>query len=240
MKTRLVKVVTGLVIGGLISFAASGIATANQIDKVVATTHTAAAQLQYLHDQIQSAMQGKNVQGVSTNVDTLRPIFKALKGAPLARAATEQTFKADGLAAHVQRELPGLGGLPDPIAIVTNLLQTLLGTVLDLVSGLLGSVPLPLPELPGLPGLPLPGLPLPLPLPGLPGADPGAVPAPAPLPLPLPAPPAAPEVPEAPAAPEAPEAPEAPAVPEAPEAPEAPAAPEAPVEPAAPLGALVP
>jgi hypothetical protein len=220
MKSRLGKIIAAVVVGGLLSVALSGIATARQMDQVIATTHTAAAQLQKLHDDLQAGMQAKNVGQVSKDVDALRPIFGQLKGAPLSRAATEQTFKADGVAAQVQRDLPGLGGLPDPIAIVTNLLQTLLSTVMDLVGGLLASAPIP---------LPLPNLPLPLPLPGAapgpePGAEPGLLPG---LPLPLPGltPPAAPEAPAAPAAPEAPAAPAAPEAPAAPAAPEAPAAP---------------
>ena len=170
MKSRLGKIIAAVVVGGLLSVALSGIATARQMDQVISTTHTAAAQLQKLHDDLQGAMQAKNVGTVSKDVDALRPIFGQLKGAALDRAATAQTFKADGIAAQVQRDLPGLGGLPDPVAIVTNLLQTLLSTVMDLVSGLLASAPLPLPlPLPGLPGAPggepglLPGLPLPLP-----------------------------------------------------------------------------
>jgi outer membrane murein-binding lipoprotein Lpp len=241
MKSRLAKIIAAVVVGGLLSFALSGIATARQLDQVVETTHTAAAKLQKLHDDLQAAMQVKNVGAVSKDVDAFRPIFGQLKGAPLSRAATEQTFKADGVAAQVQRDLPGLGGLPDPVSIVTNLLQTLLSTVMDLVSGLLASAPLP---------LPLPNLPLPLPLPGLPGAPGGEPGAPAPgglpglpLPLPLPLPglpggapsaPGAPEAPSAPAAPGAPEAPSAPAAPAAPAAPEAPAAPAAPAAPSAP------
>ena len=242
MKSRLAKIIAAVVVGGLLSVALSGIATARQMDQVVATTHTAAAQLQKLHDELQAAVQTKNVGAVSKDVDALRPIFGQLKGAPLSRAATEQTFRADGTAAQLQRDLPGLGGLPDPIAIVTNLLQTLLSTVMDLVGGLLASAPLPLPNLPlplPLPGLPggapggdpgLPGLPLPLPLPGAEPAAPAAPAVPA-----VPAIPAAPEAPAAPAAPEAPAVPAAPAAPEVPAAPAAPAIPAAPAAPAAPI-----
>ena len=169
-KSRLGKIIAAVVVGGLLSVALSGIATARQMDQVISTTHTAAAQMQKLHDDLQAAMQNKNVGIVSKDVDALRPIFGQLKNVPLSRAATEQTFKADGVAAQVQRDLPGLGGLPDPIAIVTNLLQTLLSTVMDLVGGLLASAPLP---------LPLPNLPLPLPggAPGgAPGTEPGGLP----------------------------------------------------------------
>lgn len=84
----------------------------------------------------------------------------------------------------------GLGGIVD-------LLKGLLGTVLDLVGGLLdgllGGLPLPVPDLP-VPGLPVPGGPggavpgLPLPVPALPVPDLPVPDLPVPVPdLPVPA-----------------------------------------------------
>ncbi|HEV2782503.1 MAG TPA: hypothetical protein VGX25_24180 [Actinophytocola sp.] len=205
MKSRRVKIIVATVIGGIVGMACGGIATASAADHHKPTTHTAAAQLQRLHDQLEAALSGKDVSKVRTSVDKLRPILGQLKSAPLERAAQAQTYKADTLAARAQRNL--LPGLPDPLALVTDLLTTLLSTIMDLVSGLLGGLPVPLPPLGDLP------LPLPLPLPGAPSDDAPAPEEPGGLPLPLPLPGGEQPPADTPQAPDAPGAPGAPAEP---------------------------
>ena len=95
-------------------------------------------------------------------------MLKAVSRASVDRSSLTLNDQAGAQAARVARGLPGLSVL----APLGDLLNALLATVQDLVTGLLGGLPVPipvpeLPQLPPLPGVPVPDLPVPeLPVPG--------------------------------------------------------------------------
>lgn len=197
MNARLIRIVVAVAATSVVSVAGAGLANASTERAAEAamvsaieesggqTTHTAAAYLQQLHTYLQGAVTADDVAAVEAAVAHLRPVLGVVAEAPVERAAAVLNEQTDAKAAQVERELPGLTLL----APITGLVTSLLTTLLDLVTGLLGGLPLPLPE------LPLPELPLPLP--EVPG-------------VPVPEVPGVPEVPEVPGAPEAPVPPEAP------------------------------
>jgi hypothetical protein len=238
MNRRLILIVAGVAAAAVVSVSGAAHAwapsdpTARQAGSVTATatptTHDAAKYLRYLHDKLGTAAHAGDASAAYHVVTKLRPVLKGVQQAPVERAALDLSSRADGQAAELERDLPGL----DLLAPVSALVTSLLSTVMDLVTSLLGGLPVPLPD------LPLPDLPVPLPdLPVPPGDEP-APPEDAPAPPEdAPAPPEdAPAPPEDAPAPEEPPADE-PAPPEdapMPELPELPELPDAPL-PDAPL-----
>ena len=124
-------------------------------------THTVSAYLKQMHDYLQGAVTADDVAAVSAAVQNLRPVLGAVDSVPVERAAAVLFDQADVQTARIERELPGLTLL----APVTGLVSSLLVTLLDLVTSLLGGLPLPLPlpelpvPLPEVPGVPTPELP---------------------------------------------------------------------------------
>ena len=212
MNARVIRFVAATATAAVVSVMGAGLANAAVADRLESqittatgqhTSHTAAAYLEQLHDYLQGAVTADDVAAVSAAIQHLRPVLAAVDSAPVERGAAVLSDRADVQAAQIERDLPGLTLLAPVAGLVTSLLTT----ILDLVTSLLGGlpVPLPLPELPlplpELPGVPTPELPVPAP--DVPAPDVPEVPAPA-LPVPdVPAPPVdapvpAPEVPAVP------------------------------------------
>src|SRR4051812_11564466 len=124
MKTRLVKTVGSAIVGALVALTCGGMASADQTENSTPTTHTAAAQLRQLHDQLATAIQAGDLNTARTSVDSIRPILTDLKSTPLARSAADQTSQTDNLAAAAQLDLGGLGG--NPVTMLSDAVSSLL------------------------------------------------------------------------------------------------------------------
>jgi hypothetical protein len=196
MNARIVRFVAAAVTAAVVSVMGAGLANASAADRLesrIATatgqqdTHTVSQYLEQMRGYLSAAASADNVEAVEAAIKHLRPVLDTVEKAPVERASAVLNERADSQAAEIERGLPGL----DLIAPIAGVLTSLLSTLLDLVTSLLGGLPvplpvpdLPLPELPGLPGVPTPELPD---LPAPPDAPAPEVPAPD-VPLPVPAP----------------------------------------------------
>jgi hypothetical protein len=217
MNARLIRFVAAVASAAVVSVLGAGMADASTADRVRAEvsavtgqsdTHSVGQYLRQLHDYVAAAVDQDDVAAVDAAIKNLRPVLGAVSKSSVERAALVLNDRADTQAAQVERDLPGLTLL----APITGLVTSLLTTLLDLVTSLLGGLPVPLPlpdlplPLPGVPGVPTPDIPVPgVPAPDVPAPDVPApdVPAPdVPAPVPAPAPAPAPDAP-APAVPQA-------------------------------------
>jgi hypothetical protein len=194
MNARLIRIVAAVASAAVVSVLGAGMADASIADRVRAEvgavtgqsdTHSVGQYLRQLHDYVAAAVDQDDVAAVDAAVKNLRPLLGAVSRSSVERAALVLNDRVDSQAAQVERDLPGLTLL----APVSGLLTSLLASLMDLVTSLLGGLPVPLP-------LPVPELPVPLPeVPGVPVPDVPAPDVPAPdVPAPAPAP--APAVPQ--------------------------------------------
>lgn len=190
MNARLVRLFTAVTAAAVVSVMGAGMANAATVDRVESeiaaatgqtSTHDAGDYLQQLRVYLAGAVDQDDVEAVRAAVENLRPMLGAVADAPVERAALVLTDRADAQAAQVERDLPGLTLLAPVTGLVTSLLTTLLDLVTSLLGGLpvplpLPELPLPLPEVPGVPTPEVPGVPAPdVPAPDVPAPD---VPAP--------------------------------------------------------------
>jgi hypothetical protein len=175
MNARILRSVAVVASAAVVSVMGAGLANASAVDRLEsqistatgqASTHSMADYLGQLHDYLNAALEQDNVAAVDAAVKNLRPILGEVSRADVERGAAVLNDRADSQAAQIERDLPGLTLL----APVTGLVASLLTTLLDLVTSLLGGLPipvplpaLPLPALPALPGVPVPALPVPTP-----------------------------------------------------------------------------
>jgi hypothetical protein len=192
MNARIVRFVAAVATAAVVSVMGAGLANASAADQLESritaatgqhSTHNVASYLSQMRDYVNAAVTQNDVDALNAAIKSLRPALSAMAEVPVERGAAVLNERADSQAAQIERDLPGLTLL----APITGLVTSLLMTLLDLVTSLLGGLPLPLP----LPDLPLPDLPLP----ELPGVELPELPAPD-LPAPPDAP--APEVPTVP------------------------------------------
>ncbi len=183
MNPRLIRFVVALASAAVVSTMGAGIANAATVDRLDAEiaavggqtdTHATAEYLRQLHAYLAGAADQDEVAAVRAAVEDLRPVLRVVSKAPVERAAVALTDRADTQAAQLERDLPGLSIL----APVAGLVSSLLTTLLDLVTNLLGGLPVPLPvpdvplPLPPLPGVPTPDVPTPdVPVPDVPVPD---------------------------------------------------------------------
>jgi hypothetical protein len=175
MRTGFVKKVAVAVIGSMIALA-GGAAADDWHGSGWASTaspEVAAKTVQRMHDQLKSTYEAGDVAGVKTNVRELDGVLGALVTRTdewATRAETrDRSVSAKDLNDQLTTELAkipdgtqkGLPGL-DLLSGVTALLTSLLQTLLELVTSLLGGLPLPVP-LPPLPLPPVPVVPVPAP-----------------------------------------------------------------------------
>ena len=172
MNARIVRFVAAVASAAVVSVMGAGLANASAVDRVesqIATatghnssTHNVATYVGQLRDYLSAAVTQNDVAAVDAAIKNLRPMLGAVSRSDVERAAAVLNDRADSQAAQIERDLPGLTLL----APITGLVTSLLTTLLDLVTSLLGGLPLPvpvpdlpLPELPELPGVPTPELP---------------------------------------------------------------------------------
>lgn len=150
------------------------------------TASSAAVQVKRLHDQLRAAVQVGDPAAVRAAAEQLTPVLGRFTsgGAGTADLPEVVTTAADRATRLVSELLAATS--PDPVAVVTGILTSLLGALQALLDGLLGTVPvpIPLPPVPPVPDLPTPDLPPIPPGPDLPAPELPDVPAPLPVPLP--------------------------------------------------------
>ncbi|MEV4311197.1 hypothetical protein [Actinocrispum sp. NPDC049592] len=175
MRMGFVKRLAVLVVGSLVVMAGGASADDWHGSGWTATANpeVAAKTVQRLHDQLKATYEAGDVAGVKANTRELDGVLKAL----VTRSdewATRSEVRDNSVSANDKNtqlmaelaKIPdgsekGLPGL-DLLSGVTALLTSLLSTLLDLVTSLLGGLPVPVP-LPPLPVPPLPVVPVPNP-----------------------------------------------------------------------------
>jgi len=186
MRKTAVGVIAVVTASAVLSVVGLGLANASPDGSVptsgaalVSTIRTEAADLQTLHDQVQTTFDNKDVNGLYASAKTLASELDLVRGsatkAAMAAGTTDLITRARQLTGQLIQQVgqavqDGVG-LPDTsqltsglISSVMSLVASLLSTLMNLISSLLGG-------LPGLPGLPGVGavassLPVPAPVPG--------------------------------------------------------------------------
>jgi hypothetical protein len=172
-----VKQIAVLVVGSLALLAGGTSASAEDWHgsgwTSTASPEVAAKTVQRLHDQLKSTYEAGDVAGVKANVRELDGVLGALvtrddewaTRSEVRGNSASAKDKNDQLTTELAKIPDGTAkGLPglDLLSGVTALLTSLLSTLLDLVTSLLGGLPLPVP-LPPLPLPPVPVVPVPAP-----------------------------------------------------------------------------
>ncbi|MBB3663233.1 MULTISPECIES: hypothetical protein [Prauserella salsuginis group] len=182
MKSGFARTVAAVLSGAALAVSTSGIATAASISddgSGSVTTQSSAHRLLDLRDQLTDRAYSGDVQGTKATLTDIDPVLERLAATPAQRKAASDAKKALTQNEKVQdvladpqaqpraytadAEMRQLPALPDPLAAVNGLLQSLLATVQGLLSGLLGPVPMPeVPEVPDAPDAPeVPDVPAP-------------------------------------------------------------------------------
>jgi hypothetical protein len=174
MNTRVIRFVVAATATAVVSVMGAGVANAAAADRIdsrvdtitgQSTTHGAGEYLGQLREYIAGATKAGDVAAVEAAVRDLRPMLGAVSTAPVERSALVLNDRVDAQAAQLERDLPGLTLL----APLGSALNALLASLMSLVTGLLGGLPVPVPipevpvPLPEVPGVPTPEVPAPLP-----------------------------------------------------------------------------
>ncbi|WP_158887632.1 hypothetical protein [Amycolatopsis anabasis] len=170
MKGRIVRSIAVIVASSVVALTSAGVAAAG--GKGNSSTEAAGAQVVKLRDQLaRDAYAGDNAR-TSGTLGKLNPLLADLAaGKRYSIQAESQSMAGDVHKQGVQtaryvadpRQLPPVPGLPgDPLAMVKNLVMSLVDALCGLVKSLLGGGAPSLPPLPT-PPLPVPTPPLPTP-----------------------------------------------------------------------------
>lgn len=169
MKGKIARAIAIVAVGSVLSLTGSGVAAAaaadSAADKAIGSSSTmdAAAQVQAFHDQLSAAADAGNVSEASDTIEALQPLLTEITAGQRYAVpsesqdiATDANAEASDVSAALADYEAGrsLPGLPDPVAMLKTLVQTLLSLLMSLVDSLLGAVP-PVPDVP-LPGVPAP------------------------------------------------------------------------------------
>lgn len=177
MKGIIARTIAVIAAGSMLTMTGAGVAAASVADSAVgkgssSTIADLAGQLTELRNEVAASIEDVKVSDVAVTADALKSTITGVleqrsaipsDATSYAETADSQVTELQGLVDSSAEER--LLSLPDPIATVKALLQTLLSTLTGLLDSLLGAAPA-LPDA-GLPGLPDPGLPDP----GLPEGD---------------------------------------------------------------------
>ncbi|AXB45736.1 hypothetical protein [Amycolatopsis albispora] len=179
MKGIIARSIAAIAVGSLLAVASSGVAAASVVDngKGASSTQAAGARVLELRDQLAKVAYAGDVSGTQGAVGQLDPLLTDLAAGDryaIQSEAQETAGVARDYNTEVSRVLktpnseprqvppvPGLPPLPDPLTMVSGLLQSLLTTLTTLLGSLLGgatvpAVPLPVPAVPAVPALPAP------------------------------------------------------------------------------------
>ncbi|SFB61145.1 hypothetical protein SAMN05216266_12746 [Amycolatopsis marina] len=173
MNGKIARSIAAVAVGSLLLVATGGMASAGTLGgKGTSSTEAAGAEVLELRDHLTKVAYAGDVKSTKDALQRLDPLLGDLSAGQvyaIQADAQETAGTAQGHRSETARVLadpsatarqvpavPGLPPLPDPLSMVSELLQTLLSTLTSLVSGLLGSAPaLPVPELP-VPEVPAP------------------------------------------------------------------------------------
>ncbi|WP_285752438.1 hypothetical protein [Lentzea sp. NBRC 105346] len=100
----------------------------------------AAAKVQTMHDQLQSALEAEDFAGISDRLDQLRPVLDSIAGQPGFDSSMDELREAKLASAELDAKIEEaeMAMLSNPIEMITGLVQGLLKTLLGLVGSLLG------------------------------------------------------------------------------------------------------
>lgn len=171
MKATIVRSLVAVAAAGGLVVTGTAVATAGNTGSTAPPSATSATDpatvaktIESLRHDLASAVESADLSAVTSTTSRLEAAVDSIvKGeVPVHRAAQQHATAAEADVAAVRDALPEARSVPDPAAMLNDLVQNALTTLGALVDSLLGSVP----EVPA-PGLPDPGLPDP----GLPDAD---------------------------------------------------------------------
>ncbi|GAB3482846.1 hypothetical protein [Amycolatopsis cihanbeyliensis] len=167
MKGKIARSIAAVAVGSLLAVVSGGVAAASVLDngKGSSSTEAAGAQVLELRDELTKVAYAGDVQATQRALDDLDPLLTDISAGQryeiqadaMETAGTAQQWRtetSDALSGKAQPRqvppVPGLPELPDPLSMITGLLQSLLTLLTDLLGGLLGGgVPeLPVPEVP--------------------------------------------------------------------------------------------
>ncbi|WP_116051191.1 hypothetical protein [Amycolatopsis palatopharyngis] len=168
MNGKIVRSIAAVAVGSLLLMVTGGMASAGTVGgKGTSSTEAAGAQVLELRDHLTKVAYAGDVKSTKDALKRLDPLLGDLSAGQvyaIQAEAQETAGTAQGYRSETSRVLadpsttprqvpsvPGLPPLPDPLSMVSDLLQTLLATLTSLISGLLGSapaLPVPVPEVP--------------------------------------------------------------------------------------------
>lgn len=176
MKGILARSIAIIAVGSVLSLAGAGVAAASAVDSAsdrVTGSSSAVGigqQITEITDGLKTAAAAADVSKVTALVDEARSVVGGIitgQRGPVSddvsRLAAEAFAEADNTEAAIDEHQAR--GMPDPVAILKTVIQSLLAALTSLLDAVLAAAP----AAPGLPDLPAPGLPVPeLPAPGVP------------------------------------------------------------------------
>ncbi|GAA3673099.1 hypothetical protein GCM10022267_69830 [Lentzea roselyniae] len=142
MFTGFTRAVTAIVAGSMLMLSGATMATADAASQA----RHAAAKVQMKHDQLQRALEAEDFRTISVRLDQLRPILDSIAGQSGFDSSMEELREARLASAELDAKIEQaeLAMLSNPIEMIMGLVQSLLKTLLGLVTSLLGGgLPLP-------------------------------------------------------------------------------------------------
>jgi hypothetical protein len=182
MKSNIARAIAAIAAGSLLAMATAGMAAASPVGgKGTSSTEAAAAQVLQLRDDLTKVAYAGDVAATKDALAKLSPVLgdvaagkryvvqvDAQVKAADSKMRSDETSRILADPTATPRQLPPLPNvgallpkLPPPLSVVSDLLTTLLNAVTGLLGSLLSALPIPLP----VPALPIPALPVPLPVP---------------------------------------------------------------------------
>lgn len=180
MKSNIARSIAVIAVGSLLSMATAGMAVASPAGgKGTSSTEAAAAQVLQLRDDLTKVAYAGDVAATKDTLSKLSPLLgdvaagkryvvqvDAQAKAADSKMRSDETSRILADPTATPRQLPPLPNvgallpkLPPPLSVVSDLLTTLLNAVTGLLGSLLSALPIPLP----VPALPIPALPVPIP-----------------------------------------------------------------------------
>ncbi|MPY78116.1 MAG: hypothetical protein GEV04_06390 [Actinophytocola sp.] len=154
MKGKIARTIAIIAAGSMLSVTGAGVASASPSDDVIGTGSSSASsvdiagQLSELRVELADTMEKTNFTAMGSALDETKSLVTGIvsgqrssissETVTLAKQASVQTDEVKAALAKVKNRI---GGLPDPLTLVSSLLSTLLDTLSSLVSSLLGGVP---------------------------------------------------------------------------------------------------